>query len=79
MEGHALLLPGFYTVYEEHLKSGICFPPHSLVVEVLGFWNLPLVQVHPLFARHLVGFINIYQPLDVPTNWGLFRRYHGVR
>lgn len=29
--------PGCYSMYEEHLNSGITFPPHLLVVEVLKF------------------------------------------
>lgn len=30
---------GYYSAYEEHLKSEIFFSPHPLVVEVLRFWN----------------------------------------
>lgn len=68
-----------YSIYEEHLKSGVCFPPHLLVIEDLRFWNFLLVQVYPLFARHLVGFIIICRALSVSTNCDLFRKYHGIQ
>lgn len=70
--------PGYYSVYEEHLKSKICFPPHPLVIEVLRFWNIPLGQVHLLFTRHLVGFIIIFLVLGVPANYDLIQKYYDV-
>lgn len=46
----------YYSVYEEHLKSGITFPPHRLVVELLRFWNFPYLlgklSVLWLFVGH---------------------------
>lgn len=31
------LPPKCYSIYEEHLKSKVCFPPHPLVIKVLRF------------------------------------------
>lgn len=67
VRGH-LFLPSSAIVQEEYPKAG-----------VLRFWNLPLGQVHPLFARHLVGYIIICKALGVPTSCDLFPRYQGVR
>lgn len=70
--------PGCYSVYEENLKSGIIFPLHPSLVEVLRFWNLPLGQIHPIFTRHLVGFIIICWALGVPTSCEIFLRHYDV-
>lgn len=46
-----------YSGYEEHLKFGISFPPHPIVLEVLRFSNLSLGRYIPFMPGNLSGLL----------------------
>lgn len=72
-------LPGYLTMYEEHLKSSIALPLLRSVIGILHLWNLTLAQVHSILSRQLVGFIILCGALGIPASANIFRYHFCIR